>query len=56
MVVWGDGVVPVQAAHLDGAVNLSLNGVYHSPVGANEERPWYGSPSVLDEWVHYLLE
>lgn len=34
---WGDGVVPVPAAHLDGAMQLTLNGVYHSPLGASND-------------------
>ncbi|CAO2044425.1 unnamed protein product [Urochloa humidicola] len=39
--VWGDGVVPEMAAHLEGALNISFDGVYHSPVGADDEqRPW----------------
>eukprot|EP00898_Chlorokybus_atmophyticus_P006354 jgi/Chlat1/671/Chrsp104S01147 len=68
--VWGDGVVPIESATLDGADNVILEGVYHSPVGAVDSaaalvkgegppknlRPWYGSPSVLEKWVHYLLE
>ncbi|KAG2300280.1 hypothetical protein Bca52824_036752 [Brassica carinata] len=33
----GDGVVPEVSAHLEGALNLSFNGVYHSPVGSDEE-------------------
>lgn len=54
--VWGDGVVPEVSAHLDGALNISFDGVYHSPVGADDQtRPWYGSPHVLDQWVHHLL-
>uniref|UniRef100_A0A1D1YVW7 GPI inositol-deacylase n=1 Tax=Anthurium amnicola TaxID=1678845 RepID=A0A1D1YVW7_9ARAE len=54
--VWGDGVVPEMSAHLEGALNISLDGVYHSPVGSNDvQRPWYGSPAVLDKWVHHLL-
>ncbi|CAN6237018.1 unnamed protein product [Urochloa humidicola] len=54
--VWGDGVVPEMAAHLDGALNISFDGVYHSPVGADDEqRPWYGSPAILKQWVHHLL-
>jgi hypothetical protein len=32
--VWGDGVVPVAAAHLEGSLQLTLDGVYHSPLGA----------------------
>ncbi|XP_071690555.1 uncharacterized protein [Rutidosis leptorrhynchoides] len=54
--VWGDGVVPEVSAHLEGALNLSFDGVYHSPVGSDDEsRPWYGSPAVVDQWVHHLL-
>lgn len=49
---WGDGVTPVEAAHLEGAENLTLAGVMHSP------RPgvtWYGSPEPLQTWAAYLL-
>ncbi|KAM0872326.1 hypothetical protein ACQ4PT_038798 [Festuca glaucescens] len=54
--VWGDGVVPEMSAHLEGALNISFDGVYHSPVGSdNEGRPWYGSPAILEQWVHHLL-
>lgn len=53
--VWGDGVVPQMSAHLDGAKNITLDGVYHSPVGARlPDRPWYGSAGVLEQWMHYL--
>jgi len=34
--VWGDGVVPIPAAHLEGALQLTLDGVYHSPLGSEE--------------------
>ncbi|KAH0433770.1 hypothetical protein IEQ34_026953 [Dendrobium chrysotoxum] len=54
--VWGDGVVPEISAHLDGALNISLDGVYHSPVGSDDiQRPWYGSPSVVQKWINHLL-
>ncbi|KAI0530590.1 hypothetical protein KFK09_000135 [Dendrobium nobile] len=54
--VWGDGVVPEISAHLDGALNISLDGVYHSPVGSDDTlRPWYGSPSVVQKWINHLL-
>ncbi|TVU33549.1 hypothetical protein EJB05_25373 [Eragrostis curvula] len=54
--VWGDGVVPEMSAHLEGALNISFDGVYHSPVGSDDEqRPWYGSPAILEQWVHHLL-
>lgn len=54
--VWGDGVVPEPSALLPGATHLILEGVYHSPVGANEERPWYGSEPILSKWVDHLHE
>ncbi|XP_050280712.1 uncharacterized protein LOC126721697 [Quercus robur] len=54
--VWGDGVVPEVSAHLEGALNISLDGVYHSPVGSDDVlRPWYGSPAVVEKWIHHLL-
>ncbi|MEC4804244.1 MAG: lipase [Jaaginema sp. PMC 1079.18] len=49
---WGDGITPIPAAHLDGAINLTLDGVWHSP---NSPGRWYGSPEVLGLWVQYLL-
>lgn len=55
--VWGDGVVPEVSAHLEGALNISLDGVYHSPVGSDDlTRPWYGSPAVIDKWINHLLD
>ncbi|GAU33671.1 hypothetical protein TSUD_310790 [Trifolium subterraneum] len=54
--VWGDGVVPEVSAHLEGALNISLDGVYHSPVGSDDAiRPWYGSPGVLEQWIEHLF-
>ncbi|KAH7571600.1 hypothetical protein JRO89_XS04G0097200 [Xanthoceras sorbifolium] len=54
--VWGDGVVPEVSAHLEGALNISLDGVYHSPVGSDDAlRPWYGSPAIVEKWIHHLL-
>jgi pimeloyl-ACP methyl ester carboxylesterase len=49
---WGDGVTPIDAAHLDGAENLTLEGVLHSP---RRDRLWYGSPDPLQTWATYLL-
>eukprot|EP00250_Pteridium_aquilinum_P008915 c18304_g2_i3 orf=497-1561(+) len=53
--VWGDGVVPEVSAHLHGARNITLDGVYHSMLGARHpDRPWYGSSGILEQWVHFL--
>ncbi len=49
--VWGDGITPVTSAHLEGAVNLTLERVKHSPKSAGI---WYGSPEVIPAWVNYL--
>jgi pimeloyl-ACP methyl ester carboxylesterase len=45
--VWGDGVVPLCAAHLDGAAAVDLDGVFHSP---KRGRPWYGNTNVVRQW------
>lgn len=48
---WGDGITPVSAAHLEGAENVLLEDVYHSP------RPgmkWYGSADIVKAWSTYL--
>jgi hypothetical protein len=49
--VWGDGITPADWALLPGAEHVTLEGVFHSPVGAGEGRPWYGTPGVLEQWV-----
>jgi pimeloyl-ACP methyl ester carboxylesterase len=48
---WGDGITPVSAAHLTGAMNITIEGVKHSP---NTAGIWYGSPEVRSQWVGYL--
>ena len=48
---WGDGITPVTAAHLAGAMNITIEGVKHSP---NTAGIWYGSPGVRSQWVGYL--
>lgn len=48
---WGDGITPITAAHLEGAENLVVEQVKHSPKAAGI---WYGSPQVLPTWVKYL--
>ncbi len=49
--VWGDGVVPLSAAHLSGATNITLNDVFHSP---RPNQRWYGSETVVNEWSQWL--
>jgi triacylglycerol esterase/lipase EstA (alpha/beta hydrolase family) len=48
---WGDGITPIVAAHLEGAENIVVEGVRHSPKSPGI---WYGSPACLPSWVKYL--
>jgi len=48
---WGDGITPVASAHLSGATNLTLEGIWHSP---RSPGPWYGSPQARQAWLPYL--
>ncbi|OUL28689.1 lipase [Nostoc sp. T09] len=48
---WGDGITPIAAAHLDGAKNIVIEGVRHSP---RNPGIWYGSPETLQTWAQYL--
>mmetsp|Transcript_35611 Transcript_35611/g.100805 ORF Transcript_35611/g.100805 Transcript_35611/m.100805 type:complete len:322 (+) Transcript_35611:195-1160(+) len=50
--VWGDGVTPVECAHLAGAENLVMDGVWHSPGSRGQ---WYGSLEVAADWSAQLL-
>jgi pimeloyl-ACP methyl ester carboxylesterase len=47
---WGDGITPIEAAFLDGAKNIEVAGVKHSP----RSDFWYGSPSALEQWIGFL--
>ncbi|MDX2257268.1 MAG: lipase [Pseudanabaenaceae cyanobacterium bins.39] len=47
---WGDGIIPIESAYLDGAKNMAIDGVYHSPRSGK----WYGSQEVIDVWADYL--
>ena len=53
----GDGITPVESAQLqlEGVENIVLEGVFHTPVGSNnEDRPWYGTKKILDLWVERI--
>lgn len=46
--VWGDGMVPLHSAHLDGAQSLILDGVAHSRKFGSS---WYGgSKTTIRRW------
>jgi triacylglycerol esterase/lipase EstA (alpha/beta hydrolase family) len=48
---WGDGITPIEAAHLEGAENIVISGVNHSP---RSRGIWYGSEEPLKAWMQYL--
>jgi len=48
---WGDGITPIESAHLVGAVNLVCEGVRHAP---SQNHLWYGSAEILQQWIDYL--
>ncbi|MCS6989834.1 MAG: alpha/beta hydrolase [Chloroherpetonaceae bacterium] len=49
----GDGVVPIEACHLDGATNVVIKGAEHLPAPfAN----WYGATRAVAQWKAYLLQ
>lgn len=45
----GDGIVSLEYAHLEGARQLTLDGVHHS-INAPEDY-WYGGETVVDLWL-----
>jgi len=52
--VRGDGVVPLSYTLLEGAAQLTLDGVLHSINEAGTTLPtdrWYGSEKVVDRWL-----
>jgi pimeloyl-ACP methyl ester carboxylesterase len=53
---WGDGVIPIESAHLVGAKNLILENVQHSPrpLQSTGQHQWYGSPKVVSQWIEHL--
>ena len=64
--VWGDSITPVESAHLEGARQVTLEGVFHGPLGASADDPeggeadkntrfWYGSACVIDSWAPEAL-
>lgn len=47
---WGDGITPIEAAHLPGANNITIPSATHSP----KRPPWYGTETIIDRWVDSL--
>ena len=51
----GDGIVPIQSAHLTGATQINIQNISHAMQLANMNNPWYGSKLVVDEWFGEVL-
>jgi pimeloyl-ACP methyl ester carboxylesterase len=45
--VWGDGLIPVESALLEGAFHIILDGISHYTGFGG---PWYGQPEVILGW------
>jgi pimeloyl-ACP methyl ester carboxylesterase len=57
--VSGDGVIPTTIAHLEGAQQITLDGVLHSINEAGTTMPtdsWYGSEKIVDLWLEKALK
>lgn len=50
----GDGVVPLSSAHLNGAQQITLDGVWHSIQAPKNY--WYGGDGVIDKWLPQTLQ
>ena len=48
----GDGIVPLSAAHLEGARQITLEGVRHGMIGS----PWLGDDAAIDAWWPVALD
>jgi hypothetical protein len=44
---WGDGLVPVISALLEGSHQITLSGVYHYGIAT---KPWYGTAEAVARW------
>jgi hypothetical protein len=44
---WGDGLIPESVSYIDGAGQLTLDGVVH---GQSMGARWYGSEPIIDCW------
>ena len=54
----GDGIIPVSVAHLEGALQLNLDKVFHA-AELSVAGSWYGSDGIVDQWhgcIMRLLE
>ena len=54
----GDGITPIGCAHLEGAEQREVDAFHIAFVPGSGTRllgtPWYGSPTVIEQWVDFL--
>ena len=50
----GDGVVPTHYAHLDGAIQINLDRVFHA-ANLSSCSTWYGSDGIIDQWLGCVM-
>lgn len=50
---WGDGLVPLSSAILEGSYPIILEGASHY---SKKKFPWYGSPDVISQWWDVLCD
>lgn len=48
-IINGDGIVPIESVHLDGAKQITFENVYHFK---SNNKKWYGDESVIDSWLY----
>ena len=49
--IWGDGVVPYDACHLERAKQVTFDDVYHFQ---RKNKKWYWEESILKKWLYEL--
>ncbi len=51
---WGDGIIPIESALLDGARHVILEGLRHNP---HSDQPWYGQDeATVHSWWRIVEE
>ena len=50
----GDGIIPVSVAHLEGALQINLDKVFHA-AELSVAGSWYGSDGIVDQWHSCIL-
>ena len=49
--IYGDGIVPLESTHLEDAIQLTFQDVFHYK---KKQKKWYGDTDVINTWLKYL--